>query len=230
MKPARDVTMPMPDHENTDDWEDPDMTTNPELEAHLHGQGDTKAMPVGVSDGDYAWGLLLNTARGICEKLESETASVTLLDQMALREAVDRAARLSTIEAGPGEPMRLREIISECATALGNGAAIAPSCSIEFMAKLPEEIRLAVSRLSPIGGEAEPVALTAVEKLAVSMTDEKIADALDSECETILQLVIHDQAHQVAEHVGALKSWSGMLRGRASRMPKIAAAPQGGVE
>ncbi|UJW87934.1 hypothetical protein [Devosia sp. SL43] len=66
---------------------------------------------------------------------------------------------------------------------------------------------------------AQDGALTAVQKLAVSMTDEKIANALDEECETILQLIIHDQPHQVAEHVGALKSWSGMLRGRASRMP-----------
>lgn len=35
---------------------------------------------------------------------------------------------------------RLRQIISECAAA--NGALVAPSCTIEFMEQLPEDIRL----------------------------------------------------------------------------------------
>jgi hypothetical protein len=73
--------------------------------------------------------------------------------------------------------------------------------------------------LEPSDAEVE---LTPVQKLAVSMTDERIADALDEEAEIILGLCIHDREAEIPEHVGAIKSWSGMLRGRASRMPAIA--------
>lgn len=66
------------------------------------------------------------------------------------------------------------------------------------------------------------MALSATEKLALSMTDEKISDAIDLEAETILQLIIADKTHLIAEHIGAIQSWSGMLRGRAARMPKLA--------
>jgi hypothetical protein len=45
------------------------------------------------------------------------------------------------------ENEKLRSIISDCAKALGNGAYIAPSCTVEFMSKLPEEIRLVVADL-----------------------------------------------------------------------------------
>lgn len=45
-----------------------------------------------VTDDEYAWGLLRNTAESICRKLESETASVTALDQFALRGALERVA------------------------------------------------------------------------------------------------------------------------------------------
>jgi hypothetical protein len=46
------------------------------------------------------------------------------------------------------ENATLREIISESAAAIGNGAAIAPQCSVEFMQGLPREIALCTSRLT----------------------------------------------------------------------------------
>ena len=46
-------------------------------------------------DGEYAWGLLRNTAEAICKKLESESASVTIFDQSALRESLDRVSALT---------------------------------------------------------------------------------------------------------------------------------------
>ena len=65
-----------------------------ELEAQL---AELKA-DSGVTDAQYAWGLLLRTAEGVCQKLESETASVTILDQSALREAITLASRASPLQ------------------------------------------------------------------------------------------------------------------------------------
>jgi len=154
--------------------------TTPELEAHLHGQAETvrvKALeweriteqPMFKGDepkrfwraadqlGGYVW-VRVHTADFDGECSFGSDKFTTAADAKIAFEGHRASRILSTIEAGPGEALRLREIISECAAALGNGAAIAPSCSLEFMANLPEEIRLVVSRLPPIGGEAEPVA------------------------------------------------------------------------
>lgn len=46
---------------------------------------------------------------------------------------------------------RLRVVISECASALGNGAHVDPRCTIEFMEMLPQEIRLHVAALAGSG-------------------------------------------------------------------------------
>jgi len=40
----------------------------------------------------------------------------------------------------------LRSIISNCASAIGNGAICSPEASLEFMAMIPSEIRLAMAR------------------------------------------------------------------------------------
>lgn len=50
--------------------------------------------------------------------------------------------------ASQAEIERLRNIVSQCADALGNGAYIAPSASLEFMEKLPGEIQSVVAALS----------------------------------------------------------------------------------
>lgn len=41
----------------------------------------------------------------------------------------------------------LRQIVSDCAAALPNGAMIAPECSLDFMAKLPGEITACFARM-----------------------------------------------------------------------------------
>lgn len=45
------------------------------------------------------------------------------------------------------EITKLRQVVSDCAAALPNGAHIEPSCSIEFMQGLPKEIALVVGGL-----------------------------------------------------------------------------------
>lgn len=42
---------------------------------------------------------------------------------------------------------RLRKVVSDCAAALGNGAAVSTSCSLEFMEELPKEVALVVAGL-----------------------------------------------------------------------------------
>lgn len=46
----------------------------------------------------------------------------------------------SALEAKDAEIARLRSILCECAAAIGNGAAMSPICSLEFMSHLPAEI------------------------------------------------------------------------------------------
>jgi hypothetical protein len=53
-----------------------------------------------------------------------------------------------TIAQLQAENERLRQIISDCAAALPNGAGIAPQCSIDFMALLPGEIAACCARLA----------------------------------------------------------------------------------
>jgi hypothetical protein len=49
----------------------------------------------------------------------------------------------TALSARDAEIDRLREIISQCADAIGNGAFVSPNCSLEFMSLLPGEIRRA---------------------------------------------------------------------------------------
>lgn len=58
-----------------------------------------------------------------------------------LKEADDMAATLSAENAA------LRQIISYCASAIGNGAFASPDCSVEFMQGIPNEMRLHSSAL-----------------------------------------------------------------------------------
>lgn len=94
----------------------------------------------------------------------------------------------------------------------------------------PVDRQRILSAIEAPAAEGEKRELTAVEELAVSMTDEKIANALDEECETILQLLIYSREGEIASHVGAIKSWTGMLRGRAERMPKARPSPAAASE
>lgn len=51
------------------------------------------------------------------------------------------------------ENAALRQIISDAAAAIGNGAFIASTCSIEFMSGLPNEIRLYLASIKSSGGD-----------------------------------------------------------------------------
>lgn len=47
-------------------------------------------------------------------------------------------------EQAEQENLKLREIISKSVAALGNGSAALPTCSLEFFANVPNEIRLTI--------------------------------------------------------------------------------------
>lgn len=53
---------------------------------------------------------------------------------------------LEMIERLSAENTKLRSILSECAFAIGNGAFVGPNCTLEFMALLPNEIKLVMKR------------------------------------------------------------------------------------
>lgn len=50
-------------------------------------------------------------------------------------------------EAAEADNRRLREIVSQCASALGNGAVAQTACSLEFLAEVPNEVRLVADEL-----------------------------------------------------------------------------------
>lgn len=54
------------------------------------------------------------------------------------------ADKLADLEA---ENAKLREIVSKVATNIGNGAFCDPSCSLEFMESVAEEVRLETTAL-----------------------------------------------------------------------------------
>lgn len=56
----------------------------------------------------------------------------------------DRATA-DLLEAAAVEIERLRQILSECASAIGAGAFAAPSCSLDFLASIPREIAASCS-------------------------------------------------------------------------------------
>jgi hypothetical protein len=78
--------------------------------------------------------------------------------RLALRKAHDALlARPVPAQAESGEVDRLRQIVSECADAIGNGARVAPTCSLDFMGHIPNEISLYTtglrSRIRELEGE-----------------------------------------------------------------------------
>lgn len=55
-------------------------------------------------------------------------------------------------------------------------------------------------------------------------TDEHIANGILEAAETIVQLVIHNQAHNIAEYTGVIKSHAGTLLTRRAHIAKFLAA------
>lgn len=60
--------------------------------------------------------------------------------------ATDRDRQAAEIAAKDAEIGRLRQIVSDCASAIGNGAFAKPECSLKFMERIPVEIA-AVAKL-----------------------------------------------------------------------------------
>ncbi len=57
-------------------------------------------------------------------------------------------AKAERDDAREGAATRLRRVVSECASAIGNGAVVSPDCSVDFMAHVPAEIAARVGRLT----------------------------------------------------------------------------------
>jgi len=113
---------------------------------------DTKAMPVGVSDERLAEML------ADANKLSPNQRSVSMIgnDVVDLRSALSELqslrARLSTIEAGPGAPSEAQ--VKALQTQLFRHREV----QIDRAGLRSAMIDAKVCALSPIGGEAEPVA------------------------------------------------------------------------
>lgn len=63
-------------------------------------------------------------------------------DDDALMERVvsDREEAAAALEAKDAEIGRLRAILADCATAIGNGSVVSPACSLDFLSCIPKEI------------------------------------------------------------------------------------------
>lgn len=64
-------------------------------------------------------------------------------------------ALLDHVAAQAEESERLRNVVSKSAAALGNGASVSPSCSVEFMEEVPKEVSLVVAAQSVRAEAAE---------------------------------------------------------------------------
>lgn len=88
--------------------------------------------------------------------------------------------RITTLEA---ENTALRQIVHETASALPNGAFIAPSCSVEFMAGLPNEVKSVCATLEAELQKAREAALEEAAKVAEGLapfSQDSIASASSS--------------------------------------------------
>lgn len=88
-----------------------------------------------------------------------------------------KAAQLARIVEAQTAQLRaenasLRQIIADCATAIGNGAAVGPECSLEFMSWLPKEIAGVTSKLRADLRES------AMQHIARDLGDEQAAEEI----------------------------------------------------
>jgi len=60
---------------------------------------------------------------------------------------VDEAATDALLQEAATELTALRNIVSDIATAIGNGSAVSEQASIEFMQEIPGELKLYTDRL-----------------------------------------------------------------------------------
>jgi outer membrane murein-binding lipoprotein Lpp len=92
----------------------------------------------------------LEDMRETAEGLEKHADQLSA-DLGAPREALEKFAEAEARDREPqvwAENTKLRQILSECATAIGNGARASPECSIEFLSWIPGEIAAERKRLN----------------------------------------------------------------------------------
>ena len=80
----------------------------------------------------------------IADVLDSALAAIRAENERLKLDLVQSSEDMGRICA---ENAKCRAIISECAAALGNGAVVSPECTVDFMAHVPNEIRLYVAKL-----------------------------------------------------------------------------------
>lgn len=86
---------------------------------------------------------IMREAADTIAALHRENSELRAADRDHLAAKQGMEARLTArAEAAEAEASTLRQILSECASAIGNGAFAEPRCSLEFLAHIPEEIRL----------------------------------------------------------------------------------------
>ena len=99
-----------------------------------------------------------------------DSADILGMSFDALADQCEKAeARAEKAEA---ERDAAKSILSKCADAIGNGAVVAPECSLEFMAHIPSEIGLHVASLTEDLGETREqrdVARAQADVLAVHL-------------------------------------------------------------
>lgn len=92
--------------------------------------------------------------------------------------AAERMRAILEAALGPvmAENAKLRGIVSECASAIGNGASIGVTCDIDFMALLPREIELNTKKRTTELASLHAQLATmreALEPFAITLQDEK---------------------------------------------------------
>ena len=84
-----------------------------------------------------------SAAMGVHNKIRDLTVP-TVTDSVAESVTTGTDGRVKELEreldAARNESKRLRQIVSSCAAAIGNGSFASPECSLEFMSKIPAEI------------------------------------------------------------------------------------------
>jgi len=237
--------------------EDADMT-NSELEAHLHGHGDTKAMPVGVSEllpcpfcgstdiDPEGWATTGGIAGPACNGCQASVG--TALNGTAENIAAwNRRARyshlppaLSTIEAGPGAPSlqsalrRAEAYANEYEFDSDEGSHTPNDLERLLMLDMLNGLfcdEAFVAALSPIGGEAEPVAWRDeghnLKVATVEHDDFSLVEIAKVGGKPGITLTIH----RTSEDTGRSDDMSiDLTPAEAGKIAAALAAPQGGVK
>lgn len=95
--------------------------------------------PVSTDNGDGTTSISIGFKCATAAEIVGEEGAQAIAEMLTL----SGTYLASVVE----ERDRLRKVVSDCAAALGNGAFISTTCSLEFMEQLPKEISLVVTGL-----------------------------------------------------------------------------------